>query len=152
MLAPVFLVGVVLILLRWRQLMAGAPAKAPPEAVNPLQLASAIKMVLAFQAVLWLLGAISQRFGERGVMASAALLGLTDMDALTFGMNRLATDAALTLTAAKALGLGVTVNSLFKAGLSAVLGHSAFRRLALPALVALAAAGGLGIWLAGRLL
>lgn len=146
-LSPVFVVGVVLLLVAWRSLAAEAPPSGVPPARNPLQLKSAIQMAVAFQLVLLLLGFANRQFGQAGVLASAAVLGLTDMDALTFGMNRLADDAGLILLAAQAITLGVIVNSLFKALLGAILGSPRFRWMTLLALVAQAAAGAGGFWL-----
>jgi uncharacterized membrane protein (DUF4010 family) len=74
------------------------------------------------------------------------------MDALTFAMSRLAQDATLISVAGLALVLGVIVNTLFKTALALVLGSPAYRRLAVPGLLFVAAAGGAGLWLAGTLL
>jgi uncharacterized membrane protein (DUF4010 family) len=150
-LAPIFAAGVVLLLLAWRSLRESARSAdvAPPR--NPLQLKSAIQMAVAFQVVLLLLGFANGQFGQTGVLASAALLGLTDMDALTFGMNRLAEDPNLVLLAAQAITLGVIINSLFKAVLALVLGSSRYRLMTMLALLAQAAAGGGGFWLLGWL-
>ena len=146
-LAPTFLVGGVLILLAWRHLPGKAPEQAPPPPSNPLQLRTAMLMALSFQAVLFLLKIVTRQFGERGVLGSAALLGLTDMDALTFGMNRLAEDPAQVFIAAMAITLGVTMNGVTKSAISGVLGVSRFRRWALPGLLSLTAAGVAGLWL-----
>jgi uncharacterized membrane protein (DUF4010 family) len=149
-LGPIFLAGVLLIFLRRQHLSGGAPLQAPPITVNPLQLGSAIRLAVAFQVVLTLLTLVTTRFGQTGVLASAALLGTTDMDALTFGMSRLALDPAMLATAAVALTLGVIVNSVVKAGIALLLGTPAFRQRAVPGLVVLALAGGFGIWLLRR--
>jgi len=147
-LVPVFVAGVALILVGRRHLRGGTPEKAAPAPRNPLQLGSAIQMAIAFQVVLSLLGLITARYGNAGVLTSAAALGLTDMDALTFGMNRLARDPGLISIAARALVLGVTVNSAFKTGLATALGSSEYRRLAVPGLLLLTGAGALGFWVA----
>jgi len=146
-LLPTLVAGIVLILLGWRHLRGGAPQEAPPPPRNPLQLRTAMLMALAFQAVLIILGVVTQRFGERGVLASAAVLGLTDMDALTYGMNRLAQAPELVSIAALAIVLGVTVNGAFKTVVSGVLGRSTYRRWTLPALLLLTVAGAAGFWL-----
>jgi uncharacterized membrane protein (DUF4010 family) len=151
-LAPILVAGAILLLIGRRHLVGGTPQATPPAPSNPLQLASAIKMAVAFQIVLTLLGLMTDRFGTTGVFASAAVLGLTDVDALAFGMNRLARAPEFVVTAAQALTLGVIVNSLFKTGLAAGLGVASYRRLAIPGLLALAAAGGVGFWLAGWVL
>jgi uncharacterized membrane protein (DUF4010 family) len=104
-------------------------------------------MAVAFQLVLLLLGFANQQFGQAGVLASASLLGLTDMDALTFGMSRLADDRSLVTLAAQAITLGVIINSLFKALLGAILGSARFRWMTLLGLVGQAAAGAVGFWL-----
>ncbi|HEY9384133.1 MAG TPA: MgtC/SapB family protein, partial [Gemmatimonadales bacterium] len=112
-LLPTLIAGILLIMLGWRHLRDGAPKETPPAPRNPLQLRTAILMAVGFQAVLFLLDVVTQRFGESGVLASAAVLGLTDMDALTFGMNRLAQAPELVSIAALAIVLGVTVNGAF---------------------------------------
>lgn len=146
-LAPIFTLGVLLVLLGWKHLLEGNPGHPPPPPRNPLQFRSALLMGLGFQVVLILLREVTQRFGEAGVLASAAVLGLTDMDALTYGMNRLAEAPELVALAAMAITLGVTVNSAFKSLLGGVLGSGPYRRLILPALLLLTAAGAGGFWL-----
>ena len=148
-LAPIVLAGGLLIAIGRRHLAGGSPEATPPTPENPLHLGAAIKMAIAFQVVLSVLRVVTARFGSSGVFASAAVAGLTDMDALTFGMNRLGADPALATVAARALVLGVLVNTGFKTGLAITLGSPAYRRMAVPGLVALAAAGGLGFWLSG---
>ncbi len=151
-LAPIFLAGVLLILLGRRHLGGGRPTHPAPVPKNPLQLLSAIQLTIAFQLVLSLLGWITHRFGNTGVLTSAGLLGLTDMDALTYGMNQLAQDPSYLNLAARAIVLGVTVNSLFKGGLAAGFGSPEYRKLAVPGLAALVAAGGVGFWIATAVL
>jgi len=146
-LLPTLLAGVLLIVLGWRHLRGGTPQEAPPPPSNPLQLRTAILMAIGFQLVLTVLGLMTRRFGENGVLASAAVLGLTDMDALTFSMNRLAQAPELIAVAALAIVLGVTVNGAFKTVVSGIVGESTFRRWAVPALLLLTVAGAAGLWL-----
>jgi Predicted membrane protein len=145
---PMFVAGGVLLLIAHRRLGKSKANASAPEAHNPLRLGSAIAMAIGFQAVLMILELFRGQFGDPGVYASAALAGLTDMDALTFGMSRLAADTSLVPVAARALLLGVIVNTLFKCSVALVLGGSTYRRLAVPGLLLLAAAGGAGLWLA----
>ena len=95
-LVPSLVVGIVLVsfaaLRKWE---VAAQAREPNEQQNPLRLTSAIKMALAFQASLMLISFASTRVGQLGVLASAAFLGLTDMDALTLSMNKLGTTPEL---------------------------------------------------------
>ena len=85
------------------------------ETTNPLALGSALQMAALFQAVLMLVHLARVTQGAGGVFASAAVLGLTDVDALTLSMAR---DVARTIsleTAATAIAIGVLANTLLKA-------------------------------------
>ncbi len=148
-LAPLLVAGIVLFLLEVRSWSEATGKEESSESKNPLQLLSAIQMAVAFQVVLSLLGLLNARFGDAGVLASAGVLGLTDMDALTFGMSRLASAPDLVDLAARAITLGVTVNSAFKSGVALVVGSKEFRKAAVPRLLVLTAAGGVGFWLLG---
>jgi uncharacterized membrane protein (DUF4010 family) len=64
-------------------------------------------------------------------------------------MSRVAAEPGLTPTAARALLAGVLSNTLLKAGLAVVFGAPGFRRRAVPALLAMVAAGLAGWWLGG---
>jgi len=114
---------------------------------NPLGLAAALQMALAFQVVLIVIAFMQQRIGNTGVLVSATILGLTDMDALTVSMTRLGLDPALTLTAAQAIGIGVLSNTALKIVVALVVGASAFRLRVALGLGALGAASLLGLWL-----
>jgi uncharacterized membrane protein (DUF4010 family) len=146
-LAPTFFTGVLLLVLAWKHLAKGIPKKPPPEPHNPLRLRSAILMAVSFQVVLVVLSALTKRFGKSGILASATVLGLTDMDALTYSMNRLAASPELSGIAALAITLGVTVNGAVKAAVGGIFGAAPYRRLALPGLLLLTLAGGVGFWL-----
>jgi uncharacterized membrane protein (DUF4010 family) len=105
-------------------------------------------MAVAFQVVLIAIPFVQNLWGAPGVLASAALLGLTDMDALTLSMCRLATDGAGAGLAAQAIAVGILSNTILKMGLALALGSMPFRRWAIPGLAGLAVALGLGLWLA----
>ena len=124
--------------------------KPPPEEDNPLRLGSAIQLALLFQVALTGSGLAAEYFGRRGVISSAVVLGLTDMDALTVSMNELGTSAAMILLAAKAIAVGVLTNSAFKAAVAVVVGGGRFRWLALGGLAVLGAASVLGLWIGAR--
>lgn len=117
----------------------------PPSIGNPLQLGSAIKMAVAFQVVMLALEFAGTRYGVGGIYGSAALLGLTDMDALTFSMSRLGEAAVPNVVAAQAILIGIGANTLLKLTASLVLGSPSFRRAAGWGLVALGLATALGL-------
>jgi len=106
---------------------------------NPLRLTAALQMAVMFQAVLYVMGWASGRFGTQGTLISAGLLGLTDVDALTYSMVKLGGGQTLTSIAAQALAVGVLVNTVFKLALALVVGRGAFRRVAAFGLIALCA-------------
>jgi uncharacterized membrane protein (DUF4010 family) len=114
---------------------------------NPLRLTAAIQMTLLFVAMLWLLAAVRERFGSAGLLGSSALLGLTDLDALTYSMSRLADSGTPAATAVRALLIGMISNTAFKAVLAATLGSPGFRRVSLIGLAVFGAALGAGLLL-----
>ncbi len=128
---------------------AGDPAAVPMEApTNPLRLGSAIRLALLFQAALMALVWVRGAFGDPGVLPLAALLGLTDMDALTVSMARLGTDGGMVRLAAQAITVGLLSNTVLKFAVAVTLGTSQFRRLAGAGLAYLAAATVLALLLA----
>lgn len=117
---------------------------------NPLRLAAAIQMTLFFAIVLAVLAVIRERFGAAGLLSGAAVLGLTDLDALTYSMNGLVASGTPVGTAVRALLVGLVANSLFKLAAAAVLGTARFRRDAGLGLALYAVAFGLGLLFVGR--
>src|SRR5262245_15871113 len=115
------------------------PSPAQPDDRNPLHLLTAIQMGVAFQVVLLVVPWIRGLWGPGGVLTSAAVIGLTDMDALTYSMARVGAggDPAL---AARAIAVGLVSNTVLKLGLVLFLGAPRFRRAAAPGLLALGAA------------
>jgi uncharacterized membrane protein (DUF4010 family) len=140
---PPLLLGAGFVVWAIRRTPLGPSSPAVPE-TSPLRLFSAIQMAIAFQVVLLLVPAIQAIWGSAGVLSSAAILGLTDMDALTYSMARLgsAGDAPL---AARAIAVGLVANTALKLMLVLSLGSPAFRRAAAPGLLALAAAVATGL-------
>lgn len=120
-----FLVGVVTLLPLLRR---NPPHPCPPDVVkNPLQLREALQMALLFQVVLFAVHAMQDRFGDAGLLVSAAVLGLTDMDALTISMARSTASGAPLEVAAQAIAIGILSNSVLKMLLAVVLGRGRFR-------------------------
>lgn len=144
---PAFVVGALLTAAAlWRQ----APSPASPTAPShqsPLRFWSAIRMALAFQVSLMAIAWIRYTLGATGVLASAALLGLTDMDALTLSMNRLGSTPELLRLGARAIAVGIIANSLLKLGLVVVLGARSFRARAGAGLALLTAVSAITLWL-----
>lgn len=114
---------------------------------SPLGLWNAVQLAVLFQVVLYGVHYVRQLFGDAGVLATGALLGLTDMDALIISMVKLARDPASEALAARALGIGIFANTLLKLALAVFIGTGVFRRTVAGGLIGLAVAGGLTLWL-----
>jgi uncharacterized membrane protein (DUF4010 family) len=116
---------------------------------NPLQLAAALQMAVLFQAVLMAVHLVGNVWGQSGVYTSAAVLGLTDVDALTVSMARGVAVTASPPIAAAALAVGILANTALKLGLAVFFGASRFRAIAGGALaLMLVAMGGALLFLA----
>lgn len=110
----------------------GTSGTKPPEVTqrNPLQLTSALQMAILFQAVLMAVHAVHSFWGESGVFASAAVLGLTDVDALTVSMARDVAESATPTIAAAAIAIGVLANTGMKLGMALIFGSRRFKIIA----------------------
>lgn len=122
-LLPPLAVGAILLALGLRRHQSDHAAAEPPR--NPLEVGAALKMAILFQAVLFALDYVRGAWGESGLVASAAVLGLTDVDALTMSMAK-AADANAP-QAALALAVGCSANTAFKGGIAVVLGQGRYR-------------------------
>ena len=122
-------------------------ANAAPDASlhNPLQLAAALQMTVLFQVVLIAVHLASRGWGRAGVLTSAAVLGLTDVDALTVAMAKGVAQTVSPPAAAAAIAVGVLSNTGMKLGLAMFLGNRTFRRIAGGALVLMLAVLGAGL-------
>ncbi len=97
---------------------------------NPLQLSAALKMAVVFQLVLYGVAFLRSRYGQMGLFASGAVLGLTDLDALTYSMAESVSAGIPAAAAAKAIAIGLLSNTLLKGSVAAVLGARGFRSIA----------------------
>ena len=112
---------------------------------NPLRLVAALQMVAAFQVILYAVAAAKVAFGSQGLLASSALAGLLDVDALIYSMYKLGQGSTGPFLAARALAVGVLANTLLKFALAVSIGTGSFRRLAGAGLVALSLASLAGL-------
>jgi uncharacterized membrane protein (DUF4010 family) len=88
--------------------------------------------------VLYAVHAAQAWFGQAGLLASAAALGLTDVDALTVTMARSVAGTAGVEAAARAVTVGILANTVLKTAIAVGVGRGAYRRLAGAALLAVA--------------
>jgi uncharacterized membrane protein (DUF4010 family) len=120
----------------------------PTASRNPLQLLAALQMATLFQLVIFLVNTAREVFGDAGVLTTAAVLGLTDVDALTLSMAREVARNAAVDTAASAIAIGILANTVLKTGIALVLGSRRFRLIAGGALALVIVAAGFSIALA----
>jgi uncharacterized membrane protein (DUF4010 family) len=122
--APAFLVGAGLFVWYLRHSRSEAAHVEGPR--NPLQLVPALQMAVTFQIVLLAVQFVKRWFGDAGLLISGAVLGLTDVDALTLSMARGAGAGIDPGLAARAITVGVMSNCVMKAILSITLGTKAY--------------------------
>lgn len=113
--------------------------KAPPPS-NPLELGTALKTAAVLQLVLFLVHAVRERFGDAGFLATSALVGLTDTDALTLAVSTAVGSGLSPAVGAEAIAYGSVSNTVFKLGAAIALGAPAFARRVAIGLLAIIAA------------
>jgi uncharacterized membrane protein (DUF4010 family) len=133
--APALAVAVVLVISARGSARGGPPSQSSR---NPLQTVAALQMAAIFQVVLIVVRAAQATWGTSGVLTTAAVLGLTDVDALTLSMSRGVSSLG---TAALAIAVGVLANTILKAIVAAAFGDRRFAVRVAGTLAASAAAG-----------
>jgi uncharacterized membrane protein (DUF4010 family) len=137
-LAVPFAIGIAALAIWWRK---NRPHPSAPEMPpNPLQMGPALQMAATFQVVFFVAEFARRLFGTSGLLASAAILGLTDVDALTISMARMPPALVTPGVAARAIALGVLVNCALKTAVAITLGTPRFRRVVAATLTAMAIA------------
>lgn len=117
------------------------------ELENPSSLGQAIKFGLIFVVVMVLTKQAREWFGEAGLYVSAALGGLTDADATTLTVGKMAAAGQLEAgPATLALVLAAGANTLVKAAIAAALGGAAFGLRVLLLVAPAVVVGGVTAW------
>lgn len=119
---------------------------------NPLELRTALGFALLLAVVLFGVAWINRLAGTYGVYGGAFLAGLTDLDAVTLSMLRLANaDQLMPRQAAIGTTIAFVANFCFKAGLAAGAGSPRLARPVLQGFAAMSAGmvAALGVVLAG---
>ncbi|WP_273183548.1 MgtC/SapB family protein [Hyphomonas adhaerens] len=114
--------------LLWRQ-----PSKTEAKLAlpNPLDLKSAIVFAAVLTLALVLSRVAQAAWGESGVFGVATIAGAVDADAVTLSMGRLSAGELSDQVAARAIVIGVVVNTLFKVALALGVGTQRFRNMVL---------------------
>jgi uncharacterized membrane protein (DUF4010 family) len=133
---PAFLIGVLAVAAVWRAGGGHRDGNAIPD--SPLNLRAALQMTVMFQLVMFLILVAQTRWGSQGLVATSALVGLTDLDALTLSLARSAATAPADSTAVVALVTGILSNTLLKLTVAVVVGRGWFRVITAAGLGAIA--------------
>jgi uncharacterized membrane protein (DUF4010 family) len=139
------IIGVgVLALALWRRPSRGG---APPAAdESPLQLRAALVMTVLFAFVLVIISAVIAWWSLRALMLTSAMIGLTDLDALTLSLAR--NGAGLSPEqAGRALAVGVLSNTLLKGAVAVSIGRGLYRAITGAVLGAMAVGVAVLLWL-----
>jgi len=134
--APAFLIGTIAVAAVWRAGNGHPHENGIPD--SPLNLRAALQMTVMFQLVMFLILAAQARWGSQGLVATSALVGLTDLDALTLSLARSAAASPADSTAVVALVSGILSNTLLKLTVAVVIGRGWFRLITAAGLGALA--------------
>jgi uncharacterized membrane protein (DUF4010 family) len=131
----------------WRMAPSRGESPGVREIANPLELGMALRFG-AFLAVV----AVATRyfqdwFGTAGVYAVAALSGITDVDAVTISVARMAHTDLASAAATGAIVTAASVNTVIKGGMALVVGGQRVGWRVIAVYVAVLAAGGLAVWL-----
>lgn len=108
---------------------------------NPLNFGTALKFALFFAAVLLLVKYSSETFGDRGTYIAAAISGITDVDAITLSMAKLARGSGDTSLARNTILLAALSNTLVKLGIVLVVGSRSLVRVSLIGFLAIFGVG-----------
>jgi uncharacterized membrane protein (DUF4010 family) len=104
-----------------------SPATTPTPR-NPLAFVAALQMVALFQLVWFAVEYAQRTLGETGLLLSALLLGLSDVDALTASVALRAGASVPPAAAAQAIAVGIAANTVLKLAIALVVGKRPFTR------------------------
>jgi uncharacterized membrane protein (DUF4010 family) len=108
---------------------------------NPFSLGSAIRFALFFAVILLVVAAVRKYLPPSGVYFVAGLAGLTDVDAITLSMARMAQEGGGEELAARAITIAAVTNTLIKGGMVVGLGSRDLARRVAPAALIILVAG-----------
>ena len=130
--------------LLWQPSQSGPETR--PVFENPLELRLAFSFAAVYAGVLVLVAAAGRYLGDIGVYALSASVALVGADAPSLSLARLAADGGLDAgTAAVGVVIVAMSTTAAKTGIALVFGGPAFARRVVPALAAMAAAGGIAL-------
>lgn len=112
---------------------------------NPFELRPAVQFGVLLGAVMFLAAALQTWLGETGLYLLAAISGLSDVDAITLSLARMARGDLPAEVATRAIVVAAMVNTMVKGVLAAAIGGRSMGRPILPAVVLILVFGGAGL-------
>jgi uncharacterized membrane protein (DUF4010 family) len=126
----------------WRRVGEAPQQEDPAGLQNPFRLRQALRLGLFYAAIRFVAAAAFDRFGSSGLLLSAGVAGLTDVDAITISVARMHATGLETHVAVAAIMIAVVTNTLVKLGIVAALGGRSLAFSVSCVLLPAAAAGG----------
>lgn len=127
----VFLAGLGAALYFYRKQQSRPQVKTDFPLGEPLNLKEAIFFGLLYTGILLLVSYANSQFGTKGIFVSSAIAGLTDIDAITISMSKVAGDTVPILTAQNAILLATLCNTIVKIGIALWAGSKSLRKYVL---------------------
>ncbi|MGY5512405.1 MgtC/SapB family protein [Vibrio antiquarius] len=114
---------------------------------NPLALQSALFFGLVLAVIMLLAHALSDWFGNAGVLILSALSGITDVDAISLTLGRQSTQTLSVTTAALGILIAASVNTIVKMGMVIAIGDKKIWRRIAPVMTGCVVVGA-GVFMA----
>ena len=108
---------------------------------NPLEFSTAIKFALLYAGIQWLVKYSSEKFGDQGTYIAGALSGITDVDAITLSMAKLAADTNNPSIAINTILIAALSNTIVKFIIVLSIGSSELRKTVIIGFSSIFAAG-----------
>ncbi|MGR2802166.1 MgtC/SapB family protein [Vibrio harveyi] len=118
----------------WRRSEVGKVEQSNKQ-TNPLALQSALFFGVVLAVIMLLSHALSDLFGNAGVVILSALSGITDVDAISLALGRQSTQTLSVETAALGILIAASVNTVVKMGMVVAIGDKALWRRVAPVMV-----------------
>ncbi|WP_182026196.1 MgtC/SapB family protein [Vibrio rotiferianus] len=118
----------------WRQSEIGKVEQSNKQR-NPLALQSALFFGVVLAAIMLLSHALSDWFGNAGVLILSALSGITDVDAISLALGRQSTQTLSVTTAALGILIAASVNTIVKMGMVVAIGDKALSAKVAPVMI-----------------
>ena len=95
---------------------------------NPLNFSTAIKFAIFYALIQWLVKYSSESFGDNGTYLAGAISGITDVDAITLSMAKVAKGTDKSVLAINTILIAALSNTLVKFIITMILGSAALRK------------------------